>query len=249
MNPLSLQRLIGYWADPELGASIIIILNLMGALVLGALVGYERTFRSRAAGMRTLGLVCMGSAAFTVVCGYSPLWFGGAFDSSPAESATRVIQGIITGIGFLGGGVIVKEGMQISGLTTAAAIWVVSAVGVLIGLGLYPAAIALAFMSTAFTMWGSRFEAKLPAQPALIVSLKFTNGATIAEEGLKAFFEQSGYDIARNTISIVAHDSVIEWKFVAVGRNKRVAITIPVLAHRVSALQGLAQYNLTYARN
>ena len=161
-------------------------LPIFGALMLGALVGYERTFRSRAAGMRTLGLVCMGSAAFTVVCGYAHLWFGGQFDTPPGESATRVIQGIITGIGFLGGGVIVKEGMQISGLTTAAAIWVVSAVGVLIGLGLYPAAIVLAFTSTAFTMWGSRFEAKLPAQPALIVSLKFNNGATVAEEDRKS---------------------------------------------------------------
>ena len=48
----------------------------------------------------------MGSAAFTVVCGYAHLWFGGQFDTPPGESATRVIQGIITGIGFLGGGVI-----------------------------------------------------------------------------------------------------------------------------------------------
>src|SRR5438874_9212561 len=115
MNPLSLQRLAEYWADPELGASILIIFNLVGALVLGALVGYERAFRSRAAGMRTLGLVCMGSAAFTVMCGYAPQWFGGSYAAPQAEAVSRVIQGIITGIGFLGAGVIVKNGAQISG--------------------------------------------------------------------------------------------------------------------------------------
>src|SRR5436190_23906633 len=120
MNPLSMARLFAYWDAPEPGANAIVILNLLGTLVLGALVGYERTFRSRAAGMRTLGLVCMGSAAFTVVCGYAHVWFGGQFPSASSESVTRVIQGIITGIGFLGAGVIVKEGAQISGLTTAA---------------------------------------------------------------------------------------------------------------------------------
>jgi putative Mg2+ transporter-C (MgtC) family protein len=250
MNPLSLQRLAEYWADPELGASILIIFNLVGALLLGALVGYERTFRSRAAGMRTLGLVCMGSAAFTIVCGYSPLWFGGlGATAATTESATRVIQGIITGIGFLGGGVIVKEGMQISGLTTAAAIWVVSGVGVLIGVGLYPAAIALAFLSTAFTMWGSKFEASLPAQTAVMVTMKFTAASRIGENDIKDFFRECGYIIARNTISIMAHDSVIEWRFVAVGRSRKTAIRLPALAERVRALPDLTHYNLTYARN
>ncbi len=249
MNPLSLEHLAGYWADPELGASIIIILNLLGALVLGSLVGYERTYRSRAAGMRTLGLVCMGSAAFTVVCGYSPLWFGGQFPSETVEATTRVIQGILTGIGFLGAGVIMKDGAQISGLTTAATIWVVAAVGVLIGVGLYPAAIILAFVSTAFTMWGSRFEAKLPTQSALVVSMKFDANVAVDETQLKEFFATCGYIIAKNTISIVVHDNVLEWRFIAIGKRRRLAQTIPVLAGQIKALPHLKHYNLTYARN
>ena len=249
MNPLTSTTLFGYWAAPELGANLIIVLNLLGALVLGALVGYERTFRSRAAGMRTLGLVCMGSAAFTVIGGYAPLWFGGTFVAPQAEAITRVIQGIVTGIGFLGAGVIVKEGAQISGLTTAAAIWVVAAIGVLIGVGLYPAAIVLALISAAYTMWGSRFEALLPAQSALIVTLKFAASSSVDEAELKRIFREAGYSIARNKISLVAQDGIIAWHFVAVGRNRRHALSIPDLSKRIKEIPDLKHYHLSYARN
>lgn len=99
-NPLTIDSLAGYWLNPVLGSSIVIVLNLFGALVLGALVGYERTFRSRAAGMRTLGLVCMGSAAFTIISGFAHEWFGGMGGTAPAEAATRVIQGTSPASGF-----------------------------------------------------------------------------------------------------------------------------------------------------
>lgn len=250
MNPLNLDNLAGYWSNPVLGSSIVVVLNLLGALVLGALVGYERTFRSRAAGVRTLGLVCMGSAAFTIVSGYAHEWWGGVGITVQAEAATRVIQGIVTGIGFLGAGVILKDGTHISGLTTAAMIWVVSAVGVLIGVGLYPAAIILAAVSTAFTMWGAQFfEARLPTQSAVVVHMRFAQSAVIAESDLKKFFKDAGYNVARNTIAITARDGIIEWKFVAIGRSSRRASSIPVLAGLMKALPDLEHFNLTYARN
>jgi len=249
MNPLSFDHFASYWGHAELGANVIVILNLLGALALGALVGYERTYRSRAAGMRTLGLVCMGSAALTVICGYAPLWHGGGFGTTPGADTTRVIQGLITGIGFLGAGVIMKEGAQISGLTTAATIWVVAAVGILVGVGLYAAAIALSVISAAFTMWGARFEAKLPSQSALIVSLTFDTGAKVNAGELRDFFKENGYMIARDSISIFVQDSTIEWRFVAIGQRRRLAMTIPVLAEQISALANVKNCTLSYARN
>ena len=77
------------------------------------LVGYERSYRGRAAGMRTFGLVCMASAALTVFVGETRYWYGGAAMPNPAD-ATRVVQGIVTGIGFLGAGVIIKDGINIA---------------------------------------------------------------------------------------------------------------------------------------
>ena len=104
-----------YWSGGILVANAFIGLNLIGALLLGMLVGYERSYNGRAAGMRTYGLVCMASAALTVFVGQAPWWYGGNPLHVPTDP-TRVVQGIVTGVGFLGAGVIVKDGRSISGL-------------------------------------------------------------------------------------------------------------------------------------
>src|SRR4030095_9473041 len=123
---LMLGQLEHYWSGAFLAANAFIGINLVGALVLGMLVGYERSYNGRAAGMRTYGLVCMASTALTVFVGHAPLWYGGSFPALAADP-TRVVQGIVTGIGFLGAGVIMKDGLSISGLTTAASSWGASA--------------------------------------------------------------------------------------------------------------------------
>ena len=89
-------------------------------------------YHGRAAGLRTYALVCLGSALLVALA--EELSHGPA--GGPGDS-TRVIQGIVTGIGFVGAGVIVKEGFSVRGLTTAASVWVISAVGVVIGAGFY----------------------------------------------------------------------------------------------------------------
>src|SRR4249920_2217483 len=116
----TLEFLQAYWSSGELATNAVILMNLFGALLLGLLVGYERSYRGRAAGMRTYGLVCMASAALTVIAGYPGAWYGGQTAHAAGVDPTRVVQGIVTGIGFLGAGVIMKEGFNISGLTTAA---------------------------------------------------------------------------------------------------------------------------------
>ena len=116
MDFLTAKSLAAYWSGPIVASNIVIFLNLLGALLLGLLVGYERSFHGRAAGMRTYGVVCMASAALTVFVGYSALWYGGHAVTTTSVDPTRVVQGIVTGIGFLGAGVIVKEGFSIGGL-------------------------------------------------------------------------------------------------------------------------------------
>src|SRR3954469_7133893 len=90
-----------YWSFPEITANVVILLNLAGALLLGLMVGYERSYHGRAAGMRTYGLVCMASAALTIIAGYPNFWYGGHGASVALTDPTRVIQGVVTGIGFL----------------------------------------------------------------------------------------------------------------------------------------------------
>ena len=114
-----------------------LVCRLMLAVVLGGLVGIERQFHGRWADVRTHMTVAMGAATFTVLA------LSVASPNSMAD-ATRVIQGIAAGIGFLGAGVILKlsDQMEVKGLTTASAIWLAAAVGTAAGLGEYAAAIA-----------------------------------------------------------------------------------------------------------
>ena len=106
----SIDMLFAYWSHKELATNAVILMNLIGALLLGLLVGYERSYHGRAAGMRTYGLVCMASAALTVIGGYPADWFGGHGTATLAVSdPTRIVQGIVTGIGFLGAGVIIDR--------------------------------------------------------------------------------------------------------------------------------------------
>lgn len=77
MNTLAFDSLAAYWSVNEISTNVVVFLNIFGALLLGLVVGYERSFHGRAAGMRTYGLVCMASAALVVVTGYPSYWYGG----------------------------------------------------------------------------------------------------------------------------------------------------------------------------
>ncbi|NYZ73543.1 MgtC/SapB family protein [Candidatus Micrarchaeota archaeon] len=118
-----------------------IILRFVVAVVIGLLIGLAR--RHKPAGIRTFTLLCFGSAIFTVIS------VAGPFTTSAAYDPTRVIAQIVAGIGFLGLGVIWKEGLdKPSGLTTAAAIWVTAGLGILVGLGMWVETLA----ATVFTL-------------------------------------------------------------------------------------------------
>jgi hypothetical protein len=88
-----LSHFMSFWSAAELNANIIIFLNLAGAMLLGFVVGYERSYHGRAAGMRTYGLVCMASAALVVIAGYPDFWYGGRAIAPVALDPTRIIQG------------------------------------------------------------------------------------------------------------------------------------------------------------
>src|SRR3954462_1079892 len=121
------------------------VFRLLAAVLVGGLIGLERSFHGRPAGFRTHTLVCTASSLLMLVTVYEALWFVPQVSVRVALDPTRMAQGIMTGIGFLGAGVIVKEGMSVRGLTTAASIWITAAIGILMGIGFYfPAAVATA---------------------------------------------------------------------------------------------------------
>lgn len=250
MNPLSGEVILDFWSVSALEINLVIFLNLFGALVLGCIVGYERAYHGRAAGMRTYGLVCMASAALTVIAGYSMHWYGGhGVPSASGSDPTRIIQGIVTGIGFLGAGVIMKEGMSISGLTTAASIWASSAIGVMVGVGFYAAAIMLALLSALCMLGLSWLEMRLPQRPAISITLSFEQGFEANEGELRAFLLTHGFNMANGSVSITYQNGCPEWRFVAVAHCRHCGTPMIDLAQSLEKHAGVLSFHLAHARN
>src|SRR5438552_10012519 len=117
------------------------LLRLALAAILGGLIGVERELREREAGLRTHLLVALGSALFTIVGAYGFHSFLASGQSVVRADPTRIAAQIVTGIGFLGAGAIIRQGLSVRGLTTAATLWVVAAVGLAAGAGYYSGAV------------------------------------------------------------------------------------------------------------
>ena len=249
MDILSTQNLSSYWSAGEVSTSLVIILNLLGALALGLLVGYERTYRGRAAGVRTYALVCMGSTALTVIVGYPSYWYGGHLMLNANPDPTRVIQGIVTGVGFLGAGVILHEGFSTRGLTSAASIWFSSAIGVMIGVGFYLAAIALALAAVFCMTLLNRLEAWLPSRQAVSVTLVFRQSFTPRESTLCKFALERGYEIATGSIAVKCCDGKAEWHFSAAALGRHDEAKLTDLATELRKFEGIESFQLSHARN
>lgn len=237
-----------YWSGDFLAANAFIGLNLVGALLLGMLVGYERSYNGRAAGMRLYGLVCMASTALTVFVGHAPLWFGGTAGHLPADP-TRVVQGIVTGIGFLGAGVIMKDGLSISGLTTAASIWAASAVGVLLGVGFYAAALLMATLCMLSMSAMLRLEAKLPGRSTLEVSLVFGDAGPPSFDELARQAEARGYKVQRDSLRITFADGRPMWRFCVIALDRQRTASPVALAQELAAAGGVSSFGIVPMRN
>lgn len=128
---------------------VMLLAKLFAAIVLGYLIGLEREFHGKVVGTRTISLIAIGSALYVLM---SPAIFGG--DNS------RIIAQVVSGIGFLGAGIIFKDGDTIKGLTTAATVWCAAAVGCLCGSGMFVEAV----LGTAAIMIVNIFFAHLKAR-------------------------------------------------------------------------------------
>ncbi len=154
------------------------------AAVLGGAIGFERELREREAGLRTHLLVCLGSALFTIVSAYGFRDFLTSGDQVIRADPTRIAAQIVTGIGFLGAGAIIRQGLSVRGLTTAATLWVAAAIGIAAGAGYYSGAV-LGTVVTLIALWPLRlaayrvFERLRPEERSIVVQLR--HGTRAAE--------------------------------------------------------------------
>ncbi|HKW37978.1 MAG TPA: MgtC/SapB family protein [Burkholderiales bacterium] len=199
-----------------------IALHLVIALAAGAIIGLERSYHGRPAGFRTHALVCLSSSMLMVLTVYQDTWFSSFSLQQVNVDPTRMAQGIMTGIGFLGAGVIMKEGLTVRGLTTAASIWITAGIGIMIGVGFYfPAGIATALTLIVLSVF-RWIERKMPIEFYANLSVAFVRSGNLAEGDLRSLIERHGFVIANMNYGVTGDGKTFEYQMVihSPDRNK-----------------------------
>jgi putative Mg2+ transporter-C (MgtC) family protein len=171
-----------------------IIVRLLLSTLLGGIIGFERQAHGRPAGFRTQLLVCVACTLLMII---SEHYYA---QSAPVSGyirfdPTRIAAGAMTGIGFLGAGVILKTGATIQGLTTAACIWIVAAIGLAVGAGQYVAGIS-GFVITVYSLYFLRIvERKIPQLTSKHVTLITDESGS--EEAVVTIFKNDGFEVSK----------------------------------------------------
>lgn len=178
-----------------------LLLRLIGAAAAGALVGAEREMAGKRAGLRTHLLVGLGSGLLICL----------AFAYPEPFEPMRIAAGVITGIGFLGAGAIFREGANVHGLTTAATIWMTSALGMAVGVGLYWAALVALVIVLLVLRLLMRAEIRMPKLLDYTVSITLYPLSNSSVQEILAFFRQQAIKVQEVESNGIAPD--INWKF------------------------------------
>jgi putative Mg2+ transporter-C (MgtC) family protein len=203
-----------------------IALKLGVALVLGALIGMEREVHKKTAGLRTHMIVCLSSALLMVLSTEVARDMG--FEGDP----TRIAAGVMTGIGFLGAGTIIKQGATVQGLTTAACIWTAAAVGLAVGVGYYIPAVIVVLLTLLTLLVVTRVDAYLKIfkrRAHMVVYLEYSPG--ILKE-LHTVFDE--LDIERGELSITrrgprSSEMVVDIQVFDIGGRNRTDVATHIL--------------------
>jgi putative Mg2+ transporter-C (MgtC) family protein len=181
-----------FLADP---VYLEISIRLFAALFVGGLIGLERSFHGRPAGFRTHALVCLSTSLLMLITAYETRWFPGLSQGRISLDPTRMAQGIMTGIGFLGAGTIMREGLSVRGLTTAASLWITAAIGILVGIGFFFPAV-LATVLTLGTLSLFRWiEARIPAEFYAHFTVRFARDRALPEPEMRRMLKEHGFTI------------------------------------------------------
>ena len=220
---------------------LVLVTRIVAAVLIGGLIGIERTFHGRPAGFRTHALVCTASALLMLVTVYQSDWM----TSSPLDTIrtdpTRMAQGIMTGIGFLGAGVIFKEGLTVRGLTTAASIWMTAALGILIGVGFYVAAVVGSAATLIVLGLFRAVEAYLPVEFYSHHTIRFARESVIPEDELRRMIGRHGFTIANLSHRLTEMGKVFEYRMVIRTRDREAAER---LSRHLCTLPGIIEFRI-----
>lgn len=171
---------------------------IAGSLIAGGTIGFEREYRGRPAGFRTHILVCLASTLLMLAAARQAEWhFVELQGANIVADPTRLAHGVLTGVGFLCGGVIFREGFSVHGLTTAASLWISAAVGLLFGVELYALAITGTIATVAILTAFRLLEARIASQVSVDAVLRYGRSEALHEDELRLLFREYGFRVKR----------------------------------------------------
>lgn len=208
--------------------------HLLGALLAGGLIGLERSYQGRAAGFRTHALVCMASSMLMLVTLYQAVWFAGG--DTVRIDPTRMAQGVMTGIGFLGAGVIMKDGVSVRGLTTAASIWTTAAVGILVGVGLYSAAIMATVATIGVLSLFRWLERMMPTMSYADVVVSFEAAQDAGPQAMNERLAASNFLLSNLAYALIDKGTQVEYRMVIRSKHGDVVDTLSKLLKKETGM-------------
>lgn len=217
------------------------VLPILGAVIAGGVIGFEREWRGRAAGLRTHILVSLASALLMLAAMSQADW---AFRALPDENIvtdpTRMAHGVLTGIGFLCAGVIFRTGFSIHGLTTAASLWITSAIGILFGAGLYALG-AAATVVTALILIGLKLiSGRLPARTVVDAEVCWERREVSPEPAIEAALKAIDADARHDRFELLdGHTIRRTWRLKTAEESQ-----LKRLAEQLCAIPGVVAYSL-----
>ncbi|MCB5190200.1 MgtC/SapB family protein [Methylobacillus arboreus] len=193
---------------------LLITIHLVSAITAGGIIGLERSFHGRPAGFRTHTLVCLSSSLLMLLTLYQWQLLPGVPEDTIKADPSRMAQGIMTGIGFLGAGVIFKEGFTVRGLTTAASIWITAAIGIMFGIGFYFPAVLATLMTLGTLSLFRWIEVRLPSHYYAHYQISFDRYNPMPESELRQFITDKGFTIANMSYAISHDGKLLEYSMI-----------------------------------
>ena len=218
-----------------------LVINLALAWGAGSLIGLERTYNGRVAGFRTHALVSL-AAAVAMTLAYLPMLRPGAFPPGPVLlDPSRIAQGVLTGVGFIGAGVIFKEGVTVQGLTTAACIWATAAIGQLFGMGLWAPGAAATAIVLVILVVQRQIEALVPSRALGLATLRFEADMAPDEAELNALLGDPKIFLENFSYALCEGGRTIEYR---ADLNAPRRAGFGRAARRLREAPGLIEFNL-----
>ena len=189
-------------------------------------------------------LVCVASSLLMLVTMYQTRWFTGASLDTVRIDPTRMAQGVMTGIGFLGAGVIMREGLTVRGLTTAASIWVTASIGILAGVGLYSAVLVGTIITLGILTVFRKVENRMPSQIYANNTIVFGRDNYMSEKEIREVHLINGFSVANISYRLMEKGEQLEYRMTVRTMDRG---NIEKLSKTLLGLTSIVEFNISMA--